>query len=61
MKAIVYARYGGPDVFGLKEVEKPAPEADEALVKVRAAAPPYPLPRIHFLRAARRESLRSFQ
>ena len=38
MKAVVYRRYGGPDLLELEEVEKPAPEADEVLVKVQAAA-----------------------
>jgi len=37
MKAIVYTRYGGPDVLQLREVAKPAPKDREILVRVRAS------------------------
>ncbi|MFI5399777.1 MAG: NAD(P)-dependent alcohol dehydrogenase [SAR324 cluster bacterium] len=36
MKAIVYQRYGPPDVVELQEVAKPAPKDDEVLIEVRA-------------------------
>jgi NADPH:quinone reductase-like Zn-dependent oxidoreductase len=38
MKAIVYTRYGSPDVLQFKEVEKPTPREDEVLIKVHAAS-----------------------
>jgi NADPH:quinone reductase-like Zn-dependent oxidoreductase len=38
MKAIVYTEYGPPDVLQLKEVEKPAPNEDEVLIRVYAAS-----------------------
>jgi NADPH:quinone reductase-like Zn-dependent oxidoreductase len=36
MQAVVYKRYGPPEVLQLQDVPKPSPKADEILVKVRA-------------------------
>lgn len=36
MKAVVYQKYGSPDVLQLKEVPKPEPRENELLIKVRA-------------------------
>lgn len=38
MKAIVYTKYGSPDVLQLKDVEKPAPQDHEVLIKIHTAS-----------------------
>ncbi len=48
MRAIVYRRFGGPEVLESTSVDRPSPGGDEVLVRIRAAAiNPYDL---HFLR-----------
>ena len=37
MKAVVYDRYGPPDVLRLEEVERPVPDDDQLLVRVHAS------------------------
>src|SRR5687768_9940553 len=38
MKAIAYTKYGPPDVLQLQERDKPSPQNNEVLVRVRAAS-----------------------
>lgn len=38
MKAVVYTKYGSPDVLEIQEIEKPTAEDDQILIRVRAVS-----------------------
>ena len=38
MKAVVYRKYGSPDVLQLEDIEKPVPKETEVLIKVHATS-----------------------
>lgn len=38
MKAVIWTKYGSPDVLQLREVDKPVPKGNEMLIKVHATA-----------------------
>jgi len=38
MRAIIQERYGGPELLGLREIDRPVPGSQETLVRVRAVS-----------------------
>jgi len=38
MKGIVYTKFGSPDVLKIKDIEKPVPEDNQVLIRVKAAS-----------------------
>ncbi|MHB1315763.1 MAG: NAD(P)-dependent alcohol dehydrogenase [Christensenellales bacterium] len=42
MKAILAAKYGGPDVLMIQEVEKPSPKDNEVLIRIESTVAAFP-------------------